>query len=364
MKQTLSYNIHNILKFQINSNTKYGFSNLPNLKFSSFRVESVDKPDMVLNIGRFTPSNSNCYVVDHKYYVKNNYLYCHDSNGKASWQVEITGLEQGNTTINFNITRRFQPQPTDLIYVPLFLPQAFLLRIIDYRLSTMGYFLAHAGAMAKDNQAYLLCGRAGCFKTSLCMEFVRRAGFTWLGDDRVIMHKGKVLGFPMNSSMFKFMTERLPDETRWNNFRLLQFTAGQLLGKHKQTPEPKPGSAKIKAILVIDRNSGPDGNEKVTLSPTPQSQLEQVTDSLAISSKLEDFKGLGSFGINSAPFWHYMLAYSFVFPESLIAAQEKQPAKSLRNALDNIPIYRVSIPPEYSPSTFNQIHQFLSELGG
>lgn len=256
MKQTLGYNVHDILKFQINWDKRYDFGDLFSLKFASFRVESVANPDITLNIGRFTPSNSNCYVIDHKYYIKDNYFYCRDSDGKASWEVEIAGLEQGDTTINFNIARRFQPQPIDLIYVPLFLPQAFLLRIIDYRLSTMGYFLAHAGAVAKDDQAYLLCGRAGCFKTTLCMEFVRRAGFTWLGDDRVIMHQGKVLGFPMNSSMFEFMTRHLPDETHWGRFRLLQFTTGCLLGRVKKDARVTPEVAKLKVILLIARDSG------------------------------------------------------------------------------------------------------------
>jgi len=102
----------------------------------------------------------------------------------------------------------------------------------------------------------------------------------------------------------------------------------------------------------------------VIFSLLPQSQLGQVVDSLVISNKLEDFKGLAGFGINSAPFLRYMLAYSFVFPDSQIAVQERNLAESLTSSLKEIPIYKVGIPPDYSTDTFNQIHQFLKELGG
>lgn len=361
MKQVLNYDIHNLVKFRIVRNKKYDFSDLINLKYSAFQVYEVDKPDIVLNIGRFTPSNKGCHVVDNKYYINDNYFYCRDSGGGVGWEVEVTGFEGGETIINFNLTKRFQVNPIDIIYMPLFLPQVFLLRFIEHKLSMKGCFLAHSGAVAKNNQAYILSGRAGCFKTTLCMEFVRRAGFVWLGDERVILRQGKALGFPMNSLMFDFMTGHLLDETHWGFLRQVQFVAENLSGRHKQTGKHKPLSANMKVILLISKSNELGDSKKVTFSPVPQSHVGQIVDGLFINARLEDFKGMAGLGIDSGPFLRYVLAYKFVFPNSSIADQERKLSENLKSTLENIPIYQVQIPPRYSVSTFNQVHDFLKK---
>ena len=362
MRQVLSYNIHDILKFQIIRDRKFDFGDLINLRFSCFEVEQVEKPDIVLNIGRFTPSNENCYLVDYRYYIKDNYFYCHESEGRASWEIEMKGFEQGDTIINLHSSRQFQMQPFSLVRISLFFPQAFLLRIIEHKLSLKGYFLTHSAAVSKDNQAYLLSGRAGGFKTSLCMDFVRCAGFTCLGDDRVILHQNKILDFPMNPAMFDFMTKQLSNETNFGILQQAQFIAGYLRDKHGKAGGNGTKSAKLKTLLLITRSSGLHADKRVNFEPLPQASLEQIVDSLLLSTRLEDFSGMGmpSFGISSAPFLRYMLAYSFVFPNSLVATQERKLAESLRSSLENIPIYRVEIPPDYSPNTFDQIHQFIT----
>jgi len=364
MRQILNYNIHDILKFQIIRDRRWDIRDLINLKFPSFQVDEVDKPDIVLNIGKFTPSNKNCYLIDHKYYIKDNYFYCRESESGIGWEVEVTGFEKGDAIINFNLAKCFQIHPVNIIYMPLFLPQAFLFRIIEHKLSMKNCFLAHAGAVAKDNQAYLLSGRAGCFKTTLCMEFVRRAGFTWLGDARMILYQGKVLGFPIHSLTFDFVTTHLPDETHWGFLRQVQFAAERLLDGPQETAKYKPGSAELKAILLFAKRTRLRNDKKVVFSSLPQTQVEQVVDGLITSSRLEDFKGMAGLGIGSAPFLRYMLAYAFVFPNSSFAVQERKLAENLRNTLANIPIYEVEIPPDYTLDTFDQIHQFIMQGGG
>lgn len=362
MRQVQNYNIHDILKFRMCSDRKFGFRALQNLRFSCFEVEQVEKPDIVLNIGKFTPSNENCYLVDHKYHIRDNYFYCRDSEGKVGWEVEIKGLEQGDTVINLHLSKQFQKQPADLLRIPLFFPQAFLLRIIEHKLSTTGYFLTHSAAVSKDNQAYLLSGRAGGFKTSLCMDFIRRGGFTCLGDDRVILQQDRVFGFPINSAIFEFMVKRLPDETHFGLLKQVQFAAGYIRGKYGKGGGNEAKSGKLKALLLITRSNGAKTSKQVNFEPIPQSSLQQIVESILISNRLEDFLGMGmpGFGISSGPFLRYMLAYSFVFPDSLVATWERDMARILRNILEDIPVYRVEIPPDYSPDIFDQVHQFIA----
>ena len=362
MSRVLGYNIHDILKFQIINNGKAGFRDLHKLRFACFETEVVSSPDIVMNIGKFTPSNENCYLVDYKYHVKDNYFYCHETKGKARWEVEIKGLERGDTVINFHLSNRFQINPINMVRLPMVLPQLFLLRLIEHKLGNKGYFLTHSAAVSKDNKAFLLSGRGGCFKTSLCMDFVRQAGYDWLGDDRVILNKNKVLGFPMNSAIFRYMVKHVADETRVRFFNQVQFATEYLSGKHKAFDENEAKSAVLSALFLVARSQRLRSGKQVNFELLPQTSGEHIVESLLLSNRIEDFLAfMPSFGIDSAPFLRYMLAYSFVFPANAATTQQKDMAENLKSTLKGIPIYRVEIPPDYSVDTFNQIHRFIME---
>jgi hypothetical protein len=216
--------------------------------------------------------------------------------------------------------------------------------------------------VSKNNKAYLLSGRGGCFKTSLCMDFVRRADFNWLGDDRVILNKDKVFGFPMNSAVFRFMVKHVVDETRVGFFNQVQFAIEYLSGKHREVAENEDESAELSALFLIARSQRLHASKQVNFELLPQTSREQIVDSLIISNRMEDFLAfIPGFGIDSAPFLRYMLAYSFVFPSSPVTSWQRDMAERLTDTLKNIPVYRVEIPPDYSIDTFNQIHQFIIE---
>ena len=359
-KQILNYNIHDILKFQIVRDSGYNFRDIGRI-FSCFQVEEIDKPDIILNIGTFTPSNEDCYLIDYKYHVKENYFYCRDSDGKAKWEVEIIGFEQGDTIINFNVTHTFQLQSiASLISLPVSLPQALLLRIIWYRLCQEEYFLIHSAAINRDLRAYLLCGRSGAFKTTLCMDFARKTGSDVSGDDMVILHDDKVLSFPMSSSLFQFMTTHLPTEKHWGFFRQVQFAAEQILNKSQKTALYKNKIAKLEALLFVNRsNRIQDG--QVTIEELPHNYLEQAVNKIVINNRAEGLKELPLFGIDSLPFLKYELVYNFVFPNSLIATYERKFAENLKVILKKVPFYKIDIPFNYNLEVFKEINKFIME---
>lgn len=361
MKQILNYDIHNILKFQIVRDSKYNFSDISRI-FSCFQVEEVDKPDIILNIGKFTPSNEDCYLVDYKYHVKENYFYCRDSGGKAKWQVEIIGFEQGNTIINFNVANRVQPQSiASLVSLPVALPQALLLRIIELKLNQKGYPFIHSAGVNRDGRAYLLCSRGGAFKTTLCMDFVRKAGFGVLGDDHVILHDDRVLSFPMGSSVFQFMTTHLPTEKHWGFFRQVQFAAEQILNKPHKTVMLEDKFAKLEALFFVTRSNGRQGGKQVTIEDLPDNYIDQAVNRIIVNNRAEGFVGLPLFGIDSLPFLKYELVYNFVFPNSLIATQERKSAENLKNILKKVPIYKIDIPFNYKLEAFEEINKFIMD---
>lgn len=355
MKQVLNYNIHDVLTFQIIRSKRNDFMKDLNLPFSFFEVkDELNDPDITLNIGKFTPLNNNCYVVGHKYHIKENYFYCKDSEGKAKWEVEILGFEDGKTTINFDGTV-FGLQS---ILIPEFLSQSLLLRpLIEYKLAKKGYFLIHSGAISKDNHAYLLEGRGGAFKTTLAMDFVRRKGFDFLADDRVIIHKDKVLSFSIHYSAFTFRVKHLPTEDYGGFLDKVRFVK-YLWNNSKYTINnvKMANSSRLRTLLSIVKTN----KEKISVREV---SLEEIINKLVSSIEMEmnmiyspRMAGM-SFGRSV----RYMLAYSFVFPNSQLATYWADLRDGLEKILETVPIYVVEIPESYDLDTFNRVFEYVEK---
>ena len=350
MKKAICYNIHNILKFKIIRDNDYGLRDLINLKFSFFEAENADNPDITLNIGKFLPSNKDCYLIDHKYYIKNNYFYCKDSEGNADWEVEITGFEEGSTKINFNgRTKGFQS-----LMNPDFIAQNFLLRFIEFHLSRKAYFLAHSAGICRDGIAHVLAGRGGAFKTSLCMDLIRNEGFEFLGDDRVILHKDRVCSFPMSLRVFSFMCDNMVNESSWNIPNKIKFFKHLWDSKSKTDNSIKIGMpCKLNDIIFIKKNNF----KNVGLREVP---LDEAISKLIINNRLEDFISLGGMGVNSGPHLKYVLAYSNIFPNSRIAKHKGDLNIVLKRILNNVPIYEMDIPSQYNSDTFGRVKKLIN----
>lgn len=349
MNHALSYNIHDILKFRIIRDKGHSIRDLVNLKFSFFEVEDIDVPDIILNIGKFTPSNENCHLIDHKYHVKEDYFYCEDSEGNAKWEIEIIGFEDGPTIINLNSKIGGFQAFTN----PDFIAQNFLLRIIEYKLSKKGYFLAHSAGISKNKQAYVLAGRGGTFKTSLCMDFIRREGFEFLGDDRIIIHKDEVFAFPMSLRVFGFMCDHFSNEKSWSLSNKIKF-ANHLWDK-KATPIKVGKPSKLKSLFFIVKTN------KETISER-RIPLNEAVDRLIINNRLEDFISLGGMGINSGPHLKYALAHSYIFPDGMVVRHQEELKNVLRNILENMPIYEIEIPYNYDSTVFNGVYRIIESL--
>lgn len=356
MKQVLNYSIHDVLTFQIVRNKRKDFMKDLNLLLSFFETnEEIDNPDIVLNIGKFTPSNKNCYVADHKYHIKENYFYCKDSEGKARWEVEILGFEDGKATINFDGTVLGMQS----LLIPDFLPQNLLLRpLIEYKLAKKGYFLIHAGAVSKNNKAYLLEGRGGAFKTTLAMDFVRKEGFDFMADDRVIIHKDKVLSFPIHHTLFTFRVKHLPTENPrglGDKVRMVNYLRNT--SKYANNEIKIANSSKLRALLsIVKTNKHSISIREANLKDT----IDKLITSMEMEMEIVYSPRLS--GMRVGRYLKYMLAYSFVFPDSQVATYWNDLRGGLEKILENVPIYEMEIPENYSSNTFNMVYEHLGDV--
>jgi len=356
MKQVLNYNIHDILKFRIVINKKFNLFNYLNIEHRFFEVSDIDKPDIILNIGKFIPSNEDCYIVNDKYYMKENYFYCKDSEDRTRWEIEIFGFESGDMIINFDIQI---PGVRSLLPI-LSAHNLFLSSVIDYKLSNKGYFLLHSAGLGKDNKAFLLAGMGGAFKTTLAMDFIRKAGFGFFGDERVIFHDGQIWSYPVGLVSFDYRCRYLPTEKKRNfldKINLVKYNINNYNNLDKLNVNI-PEMSELCALFFIVKQST---KKSMTIN---EYDLEKAVDKLIINNKIEmnHVYMPNLMGISSNPYFDYTHAYSFIFPESMVAAQWDNMKNKLIDILKRVPIYAIEIPMKYDDVVFNDVRNNINSV--
>lgn len=341
----LAYNIHDLVKININGTGPEGLG--AGLKYSFFKSERNNDPDIILNIGKFYPSNYDCHILSHKYYVKNNYFYCKDKGKAAKWELEVFGFETGKTVINFN----GKNSGIKGKLFPAFLAQEFLLPFIEYKLAQKGCLLLHSGAVSKNRGGFIFAGRMGSFKTTLIMDLIRRGNFSYLGDDRVIIDGDSIICFPTSLFLFDFMLRNGLTEKRnlINNFHLLY----HLLNSDKPKNVQICSFTHQRGIVFISRN---DIAETVITNLTRDTGINKLKN----NNKLELTNSIPS--SPSEHFFKYTLFYSLIFPDNSLSNYWINLKDKLMDSLQEIPMYEIRMPKNYNIEIYNDIYQFLEAV--
>lgn len=320
------------------------FDQSRDLKFSFFQVDNVNDPDIVLRIGRFKPLNHGCQLVEQKYHVKENYLYCKDSDGLSRWEVEINGFEEGRTEINFN-GGRIDPM---YILLPNLWAQDVVKPMLEYKLAQKSHSFIHGGAVSKDSKVYIFAGRSGATKTSLIMDLVRKGNFDYLADERLILGKGKVLCFPMSLFVFDYTLNHCSTEYLGLTDYIRLF--GRVIGTRHRFDIPIRKTARPRALFIIEKKG-------ISSANITELVLDHGIAKLVANNKLD--LSIPIPAAVSSHFLSYMIAYSFVFPRSNFADYWDSLTNQLEAILKNIPIYLLTIPIQYDKGVFEAVVSFL-----
>jgi hypothetical protein len=346
--ETRDYDLHGILSFRINREKGCGWIDGINLKLPYFETSKAIDPDITLNIAPFTPDLDGTFSVDHKYYAKEDYLYCKDSEGGNKWQFVVSGFESGKININYNgktagkVNKQINPD---------FIAQNVLLRFIEYALARKGYLLLHAAGVGKDGKAFIMVGRGGTYKTSICMELLRK-GYDFLGDDHVILKEEKAYSFPMGLSVFSYMYHNMADETSWTMMKKVKLISDINKGrKHQVKIEDE---SVIETICFISRTNKPGIMKK-------QISILQAAEKMTLDNRLEDYISLGGMNIRSGPLFKYFSAYSYLFPKTKIATEMDIQKGLAKKILKDKTIYELEIPEEYYPGLAEDIIKRINE---
>jgi hypothetical protein len=321
----LNYNVHDVVKFQVIRKEQPFYEIKPlDMEYSYFRTDKPIKPDIIVRIGKFKPKNNDCFIIDHKFFVRKNYLYFKE----PTWELEIDGFESDKTTVNFweknSVFNTFR-------YSSLVLCDQVIRPLLELKLAKKGYLLSHSAAVSKDNRGILLCGPAASYKTTIAMNFVKN-GYKLLGDDFVIIKSKKLFAFPRSPVVFDYRIKKLDTE------ELSFFDKVKIRTNYKnQKSTVLINSSELSLILfpIIS-----DENKFEVTKIDSKIALRK----LIINNELED---------SFSQFYQYSLAYSIIFSKQLLWSY-------LENIIDikNIPCFIVKL----SKNNFKKVLGFVEKL--
>lgn len=335
-----NYHIHDIVKFKVIANK---ISTRMDIEYRNFESGEIDAPDFTIYLGEFIPSNEGCIILDNTYYIKKDYFYCSDSYKIGKWKVEISGLEKNGTIVKLftNIVGN--------IAADMFICAFIIDFLIRYKMEDKGYSVVHASAVSKDDNAYLFPSQSGAGKTTTAIYFADK-GYNFLGDDFVILHNGNVISYltPLNIFAYNLnpiiLKNLLFKDKLILKFKNIIYKA--TFGYIKMFTKLNPIDIFQKSQIIYKSNLDtifllvPKDTFRIK-----ETNIDIIINNLFINQKMESF-----------PFFKYLLEYSYVFPESDIAAYwEKCKANLIKNLGNDLNFYRLDVPKRYDRKTFENI---------
>ncbi|AGB04689.1 hypothetical protein AciM339_0809 [Aciduliprofundum sp. MAR08-339] len=346
---TEHYNIHNIIKFQINKEKKDFFWDL-NPEYEYFKVDYVEKPDIIVNVGDFKPSIEDTYIVDGKYYIKWNYLFLRDD----KYDVEINGLEMKGPII-LNI----KPKPKGLRRLwPILATQNIFLRPLIWLLFIKkGKILIHGGGVGFNNKGILLAGRAGVYKTTITMVLVKK-GFGFLGDENIILGENEILPYPFNIRSYEFKLHYLGREevNGINKIRLFKYLSRD---EKLYNLNIFNNGCKLEMGYIIERSL--KQNKKLIIDNISR---EDFLKKLEISEKIEmNISPTHTFSeVPCHNFGKLLDAYIYANPNTALKDIWSRVINIMRQNIKTKEIYKIILPLKYEKFIGDLIYDHIKKV--
>ncbi len=341
MSEKINFNLHNLLSFSIETASKTNIMRDVNYFYSYFETNDIEDPDIKIKIGKFDPANAGCYLVDHKYYVNDNYFYCKDRYERAEWKVEIFGFEEGKAEINFsgNIFG------LEKFLIPDFLVQSQILRpLIELKMLKKGFVLVHGLGLEKNGNAYIFSARGGAHKSRIAASIINNSDVKLIGDDWVIIGKdGSVYSYPLFFKTIKYKSRYLSKRWPYPFMDKLNWLYYLISFNEKFSSDFIADRSHLKAMFFSIRKV-----DNVRVSNRGLNSSNAATR-LTNSNQLEMING-SYMGWLPISFYKYMLAYSYIFPHSYIGTYYSNLRQNFVEILGKVSNYEIDMKEQYDSS--------------
>ncbi len=315
----VQFDIHGLYKIEIQGLSRWALDDI-NLKYLHFRTENPSRPDLRVNVGPFSPDLKGCVNVDHQYHVRRNYIYFEERNRGLGFKVEIKGMEEDVTEINFQCNWANRLHFPWMLFHDAALHFYVLQPLLEYKLAQKGYFFLHAAGLHSPSRTLLICGRGASYKTTFCFRMLKR-GYEFIGDDLILCSADRMLAFPTHSALFNFYRKnslRSEDDLGFSNRVRLFF---HLLRKPIDKIPAVSAGPPSDIFILHPRTDWAEPKAHALPQETGFRKLE-LNNRMERSSFISTNYWIGNF----------MNAYTYVFPENPFASHWSR-CQSIQRAL-------------------------------
>lgn len=340
----IRYNFHDLIRVDIRGVSRYALKDL-NCKFHYFEDTSSRRAaDIEIEIGSFKPDLAKTQVVDQRYFVKDDYLFFHESDKGLHWQTEIQGLNGGPTKI------RYAASPWNRLrwpwtFFPDYVLHHYVLQpLLERKFLDQNSFLFHAGGVVRNGEAVLFAGRGETYKTSIVLGLLKQ-GYELLGDDFVLIQGKTVLGFPTSPRFLEFTARKLKDERL--DFRD-QIRLSAYLLKSGKTSLPFVRSGELARVFLLLAYDGEELKPAVHLKSLSHLQAEEML----LTNQLLEHTSYVAYRYRVGQF---LDVYDFIFPRSHDGCFEARLSDRIRASFLGVPMEALAIPRDFQPSMMKEI---------
>ncbi|HEY9245930.1 MAG TPA: hypothetical protein VIO11_03695 [Candidatus Methanoperedens sp.] len=342
----MNFNIHNLFKFKIEGTDKNQLDHFCR-DYSYFRTNEEIESELDIKLSDFIPDTRDCHIINHKYYIKNNYIYCSDRYKVVKWRFCIQDIDT-RPTVYFKGGMFSETFSRDYIIEPL----------IALKMAQKGYSLMHASGVALNDKGFIFPACKGVGKTSTMLNLMEDGG-TYLGNEPIIIsNNGKVYSFPSyihfyhynlkgTSSFSKNLSAKDRIELELKHLLyLLSFKYGSfpLDIDHKKLFKKAGDEYPLQGLIL--------------LSKTNRNELN-ILENIEKDALIERLITINKFEMQY--FSDILMAYLYVFPDSITKSFWKISEDNLRKSLSNIICHEVEIPMKFDQGVYREINQLIQK---
>lgn len=344
LNMELKFNIHNLFKFKMMGENKRCLRHFAQ-DYSYFITDEEIESELDIVVSDFTPSNNECYLLDQRYYIKENYIFCKDNHKAVKWSFCIKDLEN-KPTIYFKGN----------IFSEIFLRNYIIEPMIAFKLAQKGYSLLHAAGVALNDKGFVFPAGKGVGKTTTMMNLMGDGG-TYLSNEPIIIsNDGMVYSFPSYIHFFHYNLKGNPHFSEKLKFRhklelelkhfiyllSLKYCGFYLNINPKDIFGDVGGKYPLRSLILLTKTN----KNKVEI--LRDIDKKSLVERLIIINKFE-----------TQYFMDCLMAYSYLFPEKMITNFWQTVGDNLVRALSKTPCHEIEIPFKYDRELYREIYKFI-----
>lgn len=347
MDAEMNFKLHDLFGFRIMGENKRIVKHFSK-DYSYFKTDMSVESELDVIVSDFTPSNDGCYIINHKYYVKKNYLFCKDAHKIVKWSFCIRDIEN-KPTVYFN----------GGLFSEIFLRDYIIEPIMGLKLAQKGYSVLHASGVALNNKGYVFPACKGVGKTSTMLNLIGNGGIYLSNEPIIISNDGMVHSFPSYIHFYHYNLSGTPGFSKTLGLQ----DKIELEVKHLvYLLSLKYGSF---SLNISPKELGKEINDKypleslILLTKTNNNKIKILED-IDKSDLIERLIMVNKFELQY--FSDCLMAYSYIYPESTVTSYWQSLKNNLTNALSKIPCHEIEIPFNYDLRTYDEIYNFIKRI--